>query len=83
MDVLDGWVLGQHTEPTAPVPTHPTYRKGSGPGVVVIAEIPGITPEVVQFADEVVAQGFTVVMPHLFGDVPSASGAGAAVRTLA
>ncbi|SDV02961.1 Dienelactone hydrolase family protein [Microlunatus sagamiharensis] len=83
VDVLDGWVLGQYTEPTAPVPTHPTYRRGSGPGVVVIAEIPGITPEVVAFADEVVAQGFTVVMPHLFGEVPSASGAGAAVRTLA
>lgn len=83
MDVLDGWALGQHTEPTALVPTHPTYRKGTGPGVVVIAEIPGLTPEVVRFAEEVVGQGFTVVLPHLFGDVPSASGAGAAVRTLA
>ena len=65
------------------MPTHPTYRKGTGPGVVVIAEIPGITAEVVAFAEEVVAQGFTVVLPHLFGDVPSASGPGAAVRTLA
>lgn len=83
VDVLDGWVLGQHTEPSALVPTHPTYRKGTGPAVVVIAEIPGLTPEVVRFADEVVGQGFTVVLPHLFGDVPSASGAGAAVRTLA
>ena len=83
MDVLDGWALGQHTEPSALVPTHPTYRRGTGPGVVVIAEIPGITPEVVGFAEEVVAQGFTVVLPHLFGDVPSASGPVAAVRTLA
>ncbi len=83
VDVLDGWTLGEHTEPSALVPTHPTYRKGSGRGVVVIAEIPGITPEVVAFAEEVVAQGFTVVLPHLFGAVPSASGAGAAVRTLA
>ncbi|SEP70870.1 dienelactone hydrolase family protein [Microlunatus flavus] len=83
MDVLDGWALGQHTEPTAPVPTHPTYRKGTGPGVVVVAEIPGITSEVVAFAEEVVGAGFTVVLPHLFGEVPSPSGAGAAVRTLA
>jgi dienelactone hydrolase len=33
----------------------------------VIHELPGITPDVVAFADEVVAAGFTVVMPVLFG----------------
>ena len=47
--------------------THPTYRRGTGPGVIVIHEIPGITPEVVAFAEDVVATGFTVVMPVLFG----------------
>jgi dienelactone hydrolase len=82
MSALDGWAESTHTDPATGV-VHPTYRRGSGPGVVVIAEIPGITPDVVTFADEVVAQGFTVVLPHLFGDVPSAAGAGAAVRTLA
>ena len=82
MSVLDGWAQGEHTDPATGV-VHPTYRRGQGPGVVVIAEIPGITAEVVTFADEVVAQGFTVVLPHLFGEVPSPSGAGAAVRTLA
>lgn len=82
MSVLDGWAEGEHTDPATGV-VHPTLRRGSGPGVVVIAEIPGITPDVVTFAEEVVAQGFTVVLPHLFGDVPSASGPGAAVRTLA
>src|SRR3954454_22150872 len=61
---LDGWTLGSHT---ADGVTHPTYRRGSGPGVVVIHEIPGITPEVIGFADDVVARGFTVVMPVLFG----------------
>ena len=64
MSLLDGWTLGEHT---ANGVTHPTYRKGDGPGVVVIHEIPGITPMVIQFAEEVVAQGHTVVMPHLFG----------------
>src|SRR3954453_5052646 len=51
----------------------PPYRKGSGPGVIVIHELPGITPTVIAFAEEVVASGFTVVMPHLFGrpDTPS------------
>ncbi|WP_067436158.1 dienelactone hydrolase family protein [Nocardioides jensenii] len=47
--------------------THPVYRSGSGPAVIVIAEIPGITPKVVEFARTVRDEGFTVVMPHLFG----------------
>jgi dienelactone hydrolase len=62
---LPGWTLGAHT---ADGVTHPTYRKGSGPGVVLIHEIPGITPHVLDFADEVVAAGNTVVLPHLFGE---------------
>ena len=82
MGALEGWAEGEHTDPATGV-VHPTFRRGAGPGVVVVAEIPGITPEVVTFAEEVVAQGFTVVLPHLFGDVPSGSGPGAAVRTLA
>jgi dienelactone hydrolase len=47
--------------------TFPTYRKGTGPGVVIVHEIPGITPAVLAFADEVVGEGFTVVLPSLFG----------------
>ncbi len=43
------------------------YRRGSGPAVVVIHELPGITPKVVTFANEVVERGFTVVMPDLIG----------------
>lgn len=54
--------------------THETFRKGSGPGVIIVHEIPGITPAVENFANEVVAAGFTVVMPLLvgnFGEPPS------------
>ncbi len=47
--------------------THDAYRKGNGPGVIVIHEVPGITPAVRAFADEVVERGFTVVMPDLVG----------------
>jgi len=43
------------------------YKKGRGPGVVVMHEIPGITPPVAAFARRVVDAGFTVYMPHLFG----------------
>lgn len=46
---------------------HDVYRKGSGPAVIVIAEMPGITPMVLGFADRVVALGCTAVVPHLFG----------------
>ncbi|MFO0591429.1 MAG: dienelactone hydrolase family protein [Polyangiaceae bacterium] len=47
--------------------TRDVFRKGSGPAVVVMTEIPGITPQVIAFAERVVAEGFTVFMPHLFG----------------
>lgn len=43
------------------------YRRGDGPGVVVIHEVPGITPEVRRFGERVAAEGFTVFMPWLFG----------------
>ena len=62
---LTGWTRGSHT---AGGTTHPTYRKGHGPGVVIVHEVPGITPEVLRLADDVVERGFTVVLPHLFGD---------------
>src|SRR3954452_9425646 len=68
MSVMDGWEPGEHT---ASGVTHPTYRKGIGPGVIGVSEIPGITEDVLGFAEEVVAQGHTVVLPHLFGQVPS------------
>jgi len=65
MALLDRWTRAEHTDSGGV--THPTYRRGTGPGVIVVHEIPGITPEVIGFADEVVDAGFTVVMPHLFG----------------
>jgi dienelactone hydrolase len=64
MTLLASWTQSSHT---ADGVTHPTYRKGTGPGVVVIHEIPGLTPDVIAFAEDVVAAGFTVVLPHLFG----------------
>jgi dienelactone hydrolase len=44
------------------------FRTGSGPAVIVIAEMPGITPAVLDFARRVAAAGCTAVLPHLFGD---------------
>lgn len=47
--------------------SHDVYRKGQGPAVIVIAEIPGITPHVLGFADRMVALGCTAIVPDLFG----------------
>jgi dienelactone hydrolase len=48
--------------------TRTVYRAGSGPAVIVMSEIPGITPDVAGFAGKVAAAGLTAVMPHLFGE---------------
>jgi dienelactone hydrolase len=47
--------------------TRAVYRRGTGPCVIVIHEIPGITPDVADFASRVVDAGFSVTMPSLFG----------------
>lgn len=47
--------------------TRDTFRKGDGPAVIVMAEIPGITPKVADFARKVADIGCTAVLPHLFG----------------
>lgn len=47
--------------------TRRTFRIGSGPAVIVMAEIPGISPKVADFARRVAKIGCTAVMPHLFG----------------
>ena len=48
--------------------TRCVYRKGNGPAVIVIHEIPGITPKVQRFAETLVHTGFTVAMPLLVGE---------------
>ena len=47
--------------------TRPVYRRGSGPGVIVIHEMPGLHPLVVRFANRVADAGMTVFLPVLFG----------------
>jgi len=48
--------------------TRTVFRRGSGPAVIIIHEIPGLHPQVVEFADRVAAQGMTVFLPSLFGE---------------
>src|SRR4051795_130170 len=79
MTEIEGWTRQEHS---ASGVSHATYRRGTGPGVVVVSEIPGITADVLTFATEVVGQGFTVVLPHLFGTVPSPDSPPAVMRSL-
>ena len=48
--------------------SHDVYRKGRGPAVIVLAEMPGISPQLLGFADRIVALGCTAVLPDLFGE---------------
>jgi dienelactone hydrolase len=48
--------------------TKRVFVAGKGPAVLVMTEMPGITPHVARFARFVRDAGFTVWMPQLFGD---------------
>src|SRR5437879_8492034 len=55
--------------------TKRVYVAGAGPAVIVMTEMPGISPHVARFARWVRDAGFSVYMPSLFdrdGAVPSA-----------
>lgn len=64
MSALSAWDRRRHA---ADGHAFDVYWRGAGPGVLVIHESPGLTPEVVAFGEDLVAAGFTVVLPHLFG----------------
>jgi dienelactone hydrolase len=51
--------------------TRDVYRAGEGPAVVVLAEMPGITAKVAEFALMVRDLGCSVWLPRLFGPVPA------------
>ena len=58
------------------------FRIGTGPAVIVISEIPGITPLVAQFGRRVAAAGCTAVLPVLFGDPGRPASAGYALQSI-
>jgi dienelactone hydrolase len=64
-NALDGFTATEFTHDGS---TRTVYRAGSGPGIVVMSEMPGITPNVAAFAQRLVDAGFTVAMPDLFGE---------------
>jgi len=80
MPELTGYTSAQFT---ADGKTRDVYRTGSGPAVIVIAEVPGITPNVAEFGRKVAAIGCTAVLPHLFGRPGDEPTALAALKTVA
>ena len=62
--------------------THDVFVRGSGPAVIVMAEMPGITPKVLDFADRVVELGCTVYLPFLFGEPGKAPGVAYTIRSI-
>ncbi len=75
---LDGFQ--ETTFADAPTPWT-VYRRGTGPGVLILHEIPGITAEVARFARRVADAGFSVALPHLFGALPTHYGPLPVVQT--
>lgn len=63
--------------------TREVYRLGEGSAVIVMAEIPGITPAVAEFARKVVERGHTVFMPVMFGTPGAEPTPGTLLKVLA
>ena len=56
--------------------THDVFIAGTGPAVLVIPEVPGITPDVADCSRRLVEAGFSAWMPSLYGEpgVPFTNG---------
>jgi dienelactone hydrolase len=62
--------------------THPVYRAGSGPAVIVIHEVPGVTDKVAAFGTRVADAGFSAVLPSLFGEPGRPLSGGYALKSM-
>lgn len=63
--------------------TKAVFTAGSGPAVLVLTEMPGISPDVAVFARRIADIGCTVVMPSLYGDPGRPVSVGYSVKNLA
>src|SRR5438034_11055994 len=63
-DPLDDF---EHRQITLDGTTKWVHVMGQGPAVIVMTEMPGISPQVARFSRWVRDAGFTVYMPSLFG----------------
>jgi dienelactone hydrolase len=52
---------------------HAVYRNGGGPGVLIMHEVPGLTPQCIDLANRIGSAGYTVFLPLLFGEPNSSA----------
>ena len=78
-NALDGFAAGEFTHDDV---TYPVYSAGTGPGVIVIHEVPGLHPGVIDFGRRVIDRGFHVRMPSLFGTPGKPFGALYSMRSM-
>jgi dienelactone hydrolase len=62
--------------------TRLVFRGGTGPAVIVMHEVPNLHPGVIAFGRRVMAEGFTVYLPSLFGTPGAAPSPLASARAL-
>ena len=72
----------ERTEVTIDGAMKPVWRSGSGPGVIIMHEVPGITPRVARFARIVRDHEFTVFLPEMFGVVDKPVSGGYALSSM-
>jgi dienelactone hydrolase len=64
MSEIDGYTSFEFT---AAGRTKTVYRRGSGPGVLLLHELPGMSAECIDLGGRLAEKGFTVFLPLLFG----------------
>src|SRR5438874_2206423 len=78
-DPLDDF---EHRQITLDGTTKWVHVMGQGPAVIVMTEMPGISPQVARFSRWVRDAGFTVYMPSLFGRDGAVPGVDEGIATL-
>lgn len=79
VETLDGYEIDEFDHGGI---SHTVLRTGEGPAVIIMAEIPGITPRVAEFGHRVSNIGCTAVLPSLFGTPGRSPTAGYILRSL-
>ncbi|HEX9229092.1 MAG TPA: dienelactone hydrolase family protein [Arthrobacter sp.] len=62
--------------------SHQVFRAGAGPAVVLIHEVPGIHPRVLDLARRLTGRGYTVYLPSMFGKPGEAMGGRAIAKSV-
>src|SRR5512146_2447237 len=68
---------------TYPRITRTVFRGRTGPGVIVMHEVPGLYPAVVEFGRRLIKTGMTVYVPSLLGEPGREFGPGYNLQSMA